>query len=118
MKCRHCHEELTLPLVDLGSSPPSNAYLTKKTLKAPENWFPLNVLVCQSCWLVQTEDFAGAEELFDDEYAYFSSFSSSWLTHAKAYVNTMVERFELNKSSMVVEVAANDGYLKECMAGE
>lgn len=111
MKCRHCHEELTLPLVDLGSSPPSNAYLTKKTLKAPEKWFPLNVLVCQSCWLVQTEDFAGAEELFDDEYAYFSSFSSSWLTHAKAYVNTMVERFELNKSSMVVEVAANDGYL-------
>ena len=111
MKCRHCHEELALPLVDLGSSPPSNAYLTKKTLKAPEKWFPLNVLVCQSCWLVQTEDFAGAEELFDDEYAYFSSFSSSWLTHAKAYVNTMVERFELNKSSMVVEVAANDGYL-------
>lgn len=111
MKCRHCHAELTLPLVDLGSSPPSNAYLTAKTLKAPEKWFPLNVLVCETCWLVQTEDFAGAEELFDDEYAYFSSFSSSWLTHAKAYVDAMVERFELHKNSMVVEVAANDGYL-------
>ena len=111
MKCRHCDTELTLPLVDLGSSPPSNAYLTQKTLKAPEKWFPLNVLVCESCWLVQTEDFAGAEELFDDEYAYFSSFSSSWLTHAKAYVASTASRFDLNETSMVVEVAANDGYL-------
>ena len=111
MKCRHCDTELTLPLVDLGSSPPSNAYLTTKTLKAPEKWFPLNVLVCESCWLVQTEDFAGAEELFDDEYAYFSSFSSSWLTHAKAYVASTASRFDLNETSMVVEVAANDGYL-------
>jgi SAM-dependent methyltransferase len=111
MKCRHCHTELTLPLVDLGSSPPSNAYLTQKTLKAPEKWFPLNVLVCESCWLVQTEDFAGAEELFDAEYAYFSSFSSSWLAHAKHYVETMVERFGLTDKSMVIEVAANDGYL-------
>lgn len=111
MKCRHCNTELTLPLVDLGSSPPSNAYLTQKTLKAPEKWFPLNVLVCQSCWLVQTEDFAGAEELFDAEYAYFSSFSSSWLAHAKHYVETIVERFGLTDKSMVIEVAANDGYL-------
>ncbi|QVL45628.1 MAG: methyltransferase domain-containing protein [Methylophilaceae bacterium] len=111
MKCRHCHTELTMPLVDLGSSPPSNAYLTQKTLKAPEKWFPLNVLVCQSCWLVQTEDFAGAEELFDAEYAYFSSFSSSWLAHAKHYVETMVNRFGLTDKSMVIEVAANDGYL-------
>lgn len=111
MKCRHCDTELTLPLVDLGSSPPSNAYLTTETLKAPEKWFPLNVLVCESCWLVQTEDFAGEEELFDDEYAYFSSFSSSWLSHAKAYVATTTSRFNLNETSMVVEVAANDGYL-------
>ena len=111
MKCRHCSAELSLPLVDLGSSPPSNAYLTHKTLKAPEKWFPLNVLVCQSCWLVQTEDFAGAEELFDSEYAYFSSFSSSWLAHAKHYVENMVNRFGLTDKSMVIEVAANDGYL-------
>jgi hypothetical protein len=111
MKCRHCDTELTLPFVDLGSSPPSNAYLTTKTLKAPEKWFPLNVLVCESCWLVQTEDFAGAEELFDDEYAYFSSFSSSWLTPAKVYVASTASRFDLNETSMVVEVAANDGYL-------
>ena len=79
MKCRHCGTELNLPLIDLGSAPPSNAYLTEKTLKAPEKWFPLKVLVCSQCWLVQTEDYAGAEELFDADYAYFSSFSTSWL---------------------------------------
>jgi len=111
MKCRHCDAELTLPLIDLGSAPPSNAYLTKKSLKAPEKWFPLNVLVCNHCWLVQTEDYAGAQELFDSEYAYFSSFSTSWLKHAEQYVIDMVSRFGLNAESHVVEVAANDGYL-------
>lgn len=111
MKCRHCEAELTLPLIDLGSAPPSNAYLTKATLKAPEKYFPLKVLVCKACWLVQTEDYAGAEELFDADYAYFSSFSSSWLNHAEQYVTDMVSRFGLNANSHVVEVAANDGYL-------
>ncbi len=111
MKCRHCGTELHLPLIDLGSAPPSNAYLTEKTLKAPEKWFPLKVLVCNQCWLAQTEDYAGAEELFDADYAYFSSFSSSWLVHAKQYVTDMVNRFNLNKKSYVIEIAANDGYL-------
>jgi hypothetical protein len=111
MKCRHCDAELTLPLIDLGSSPPSNAYLTKYTLKTPEKWFPLKVLVCTSCWLAQTEDYAGADELFDAEYAYFSSFSSSWLNHAERYVSLMVQRFNLSVESHVIEVAANDGYL-------
>ena len=111
MKCRHCSTELKLTLVDLGSAPPSNAYLTERTLKSPEKWFPLRVLVCEHCWLVQTEDFAMAHELFDSEYAYFSGFSSSWLTHAECYVAGMVVRFGLNNSSHVVEVAANDGYL-------
>lgn len=111
MKCRHCGTELALPLIDLGSAPPSNAYLTEATLKMPEKWFPLKVLVCSECWLVQTEDYAGAEELFDADYAYFSSFSTSWLTHAEQYVASMVSRFGLNEKSHVVEVAANDGYL-------
>ncbi len=111
MKCRHCSAELVLPLIDLGSAPPSNAYLTEATLKMPEKWFPLKVLVCGECWLVQTEDYAGAEELFDADYAYFSSFSTSWLTHAEQYVASMVSRFGLNEKSHVVEVAANDGYL-------
>ena len=111
MKCRHCDSELKLPLVDLGSAPPSNAYLTKQTLKAPEKWFPLSVLVCEHCWLVQTEDFAQAHELFDADYAYFSGFSSSWLAHSERYVADMVERFGLTAASHVIEVAANDGYL-------
>lgn len=111
MKCRHCATDLTLPFLDLGSAPPSNAYLTTTTLNAPEAWYPLRVLACTNCWLVQTEDHAGREALFTEDYAYFSSFSSSWLAHAKAYVGGMVQRFGLDAQSHVVEVAANDGYL-------
>ena len=111
MKCRHCSSDIKLPLVDLGSAPPSNAYLTVQKMKAPEKWFPLRVLVSEQCWLVQTEDFAQADELFDADYAYFSGFSVSWLSHAEKYVNDMIKRFGLDASSHVVEVAANDGYL-------
>lgn len=111
MRCRHCNKKLTLSLVDLGTAPPSNAYLTEDRLDHPELWFPLRVLVCDSCWLVQTEDFARADELFDADYAYFSGFSSSWLVHSERYVDAMVERFELGEDSHFVEIAANDGYL-------
>ena len=111
MKCRHCSAELELTLIDLGNAPPSNAYLTESALHIPEKWFPLRVLVCTECWLVQTEDYAGIKELFDSEYAYFSSFSTTWLRHAECYVAEMIKRFELNVSSNVIEVAANDGYL-------
>lgn len=111
MKCRHCGAELALPLIDLGSAPPSNAYLTRETMHAPEKWFPLRVLVCTECWLAQTEDYAGADELFSAEYAYFSSFSTTWLQHAECYVAGMVKRFSLNADSHVIEIAANDGYL-------
>ncbi|KQP45012.1 class I SAM-dependent methyltransferase [Pseudorhodoferax sp. Leaf274] len=111
MKCRHCAAEVRLPFLDLGSAPPSNAYLDAAALNAPETWFPLRVLACGSCWLVQTEDHAGREALFTEDYAYFSSFSSSWLAHAEAYVAAMHERFGLGPASRVVEVAANDGYL-------
>ena len=81
MRCRHCGERVGLVLVDLGSSPPSNSYLTDEDLRSPETWFPLRVLVCETCWLVQTEDFADAADLFDADYAYFSGFSSTWLEH-------------------------------------
>lgn len=111
MKCRHCGASLELPLIDLGSAPPSNAYLTEATLRTPEKWFPLRVLVCTECWLVQTEDTTGAEGLFDADYAYFSSFSTSWLAHAERYVADMAARFDLDAASHVVEIAANDGYL-------
>jgi SAM-dependent methyltransferase len=111
MKCRHCGLPVTLPFLDLGSAPPSNAYLAPSALNAPELWYPLKVLACQNCWLVQTQDHAGREALFDDSYAYFSSYSSSWLAHAKAYVEAMQQRFDLTANSCVVEIAANDGYL-------
>lgn len=111
MKCRHCGADVSHVLVDLGVAPPSNAYLTKMALKRPEKFFPLRVLVCESCWLVQAEAYSRAAELFNEEYAYFSSFSSEWLAHAKKYVDEMVERFDLSESSVVGEVAANDGYL-------
>ncbi len=111
MKCRHCSAELRLPFLDLGSAPPSNAYLSPAALNRPETWYPLRVLVCTQCWLVQTEDHAGREALFDDNYAYFSAFSSSWLVHSRQYVTDMTQRFGLGAHSCVVEVAANDGYL-------
>jgi len=116
MKCRHCSAPLTLTFIDLGSAPPSNAYLTERDLKRPERWYPLRVLVCSECWLVQTEDYAGAEEIFTDDYAYFSAFSKTWLDHAKAYVSRMVDRFHLGSHSLVVELAANDGYLLQYVA--
>ncbi|MFD2405196.1 methyltransferase domain-containing protein [Azorhizophilus paspali] len=111
MKCRHCGNDLRLPFLDLGSAPLSNAYLNEASLRAPEVWFPLRLLVCEECWLVQTEDHAGRDALFTEDYAYFSSFSSSWLAHAEHYTRVMIERFGLNNTSRVVEVAANDGYL-------
>lgn len=111
MKCRHCDQPVTLPFCDLGTAPPSNAYLRADQLDAPERYYPLRVKVCGHCWLAQTQDFAGAGELFDAEYGYFSSTSSSWLAHAKAYVEQMAQRFGLGPQSHLVEVAANDGYL-------
>ena len=111
MNCRHCNATLSLQFVDLGSAPPSNAYLTAAALRRPERWHPLRVLACTECWLVQTEDYAGADEMFTDDYAYFSSYSQTWLTHSERYVSMVVERFRLGPQSLVVELAANDGYL-------
>lgn len=111
MKCRHCGSSLDFTFLDLGSAPPSNSYLTDQTLFSPEMWFPLRILVCENCWLVQTEDFADREVFFNNDYAYFSSFSTSWLEHSKKYVNDMISRFALDRSSLAVEIACNDGYL-------
>jgi len=111
MKCRHCGSAVTLCLVDLATSPPSNSYLASQQMNAPETWYPLRVMVCETCWLVQTQDYAHHAELFANDYAYFSSFSSTWLEHAGKYVSTMVEQFGLGPESHVIEVASNDGYL-------
>ncbi|MBM4021136.1 MAG: class I SAM-dependent methyltransferase [Planctomycetes bacterium] len=111
MNCRHCGRSVSLPLVDLGTAPPSNAYLSAERLQGPEAWFPLKVLVCEGCWLAQTEDVADASLYFDAEYAYFSGYSRTWLDHSRRYVEAMVDRFGLSRRSHVVEVAANDGAL-------
>ena len=117
MNCRHCAARLKLELIDLGSSPPSNAYLSAAGLLAPEKTYPLKVMVCEQCWLTQTLDFAQADELFSAEYAYFSSFSTTWLQHAERYVADMVERFHLGQDSHVIEIASNDGYLLQYVKG-
>ena len=111
MNCRHCNKVLEHLFVDLGSAPPSNAYRTKSELNKTEVNFPLRILVCGSCWLVQTEDFIDAGELFTTDYAYFSSTSISWLEHAKEYSKIIREKLNLNANSFVVEIASNDGYL-------
>jgi SAM-dependent methyltransferase len=111
MNCRHCSTPLEHVFLDLGFAPPSNAYLTAEDLRKPEKYYPLRVLVCDQCWLVQTEDYADAGELFSHDYAYFSSTSSTWLEHARNYTATITERLALSSSSFVIEVASNDGYL-------
>jgi SAM-dependent methyltransferase len=111
MKCRHCLQQLTLPLVNLGVMPPSNAYLSSVQQFAYEVSYPLKVWVCQQCWLVQTEDFTRANELFTEDYAYFSSTSTSWLEHAKTYAKEVIQQRQLSSDSFVVELASNDGYL-------
>ena len=111
MKCRHCAHELHQTFVDLGVMPPSNAYLNHKSMFDNERSYPLKVLVCTHCWLVQTKDFTRAEELFTPDYAYFSSISSSWLHHAKRHVDRLIQERCLDSNSFVVELASNDGYL-------
>jgi hypothetical protein len=111
MKCRHCQKNLQHVFLDLGFAPPSNDYLTKEHLSAPEKTFPLKLYVCDGCWLVQTEDYSRAKELFAMDYAYFSSTSKSWLEHSANYVEKISKDLSLSKNSFVIEVASNDGYL-------
>lgn len=109
--CRHCKAPMPQVFLDLGHAPPSNAYLSPDRLNAPELTFPLRLRVCSSCWLVQTEDFTQADQLFDADYAYFSSTSKGWLDHAASYAAEVTARFGLGPDSHVIEVASNDGYL-------
>lgn len=109
--CRSCGTALDVSLVDLGMQPISNAMRKPGQLDGPETFYPLKTFVCSACKLVQLQDFHRADELFDDDYTYFSSYSDSWLAHARAYVEMMVPRFGLGPASQVIELASNDGYL-------
>lgn len=113
--CRHCGSLLEHEVIDLGHQPPSNAYLTKEQLSLPEQTYPLKVFVCTNCWLVQLPAHASASELFAADYAYFSSTSSSWVKHARQYVESVIKRLSLDAQSLVVELASNDGYLLQFM---
>lgn len=111
MNCKHCRHELTQVFCDLQTCPPSNAMVKPEMINYPETYFPLKVFVCDKCWLVQVDELEKADAIFNNEYTYFSSYSTSWLQHAKAYTDYMTERFGLDQNSLVVEVASNDGYL-------
>jgi len=108
--CRFCGAPLAQTLVDLGMSPLCESYVTAEGLNRMEPFYPLHAYVCSRCYLAQLEEYVGPEEIFT-EYAYFSSYSDSWLEHARRYTDLMAERFALGRSSFVVELASNDGYL-------
>jgi hypothetical protein len=108
--CRFCGSALHHTFTDLGMSPPCESNLSADQLNQMEGFYPLHVFVCEHCFLVQLEEYVSPEHIFT-EYAYFSSFSDSWLAHAKAYTELMVKRFQLGAKSLVVELASNDGYL-------
>ena len=116
MNCRFCKNNLTNEFADLVNSPPSNSYLSAEQLNAPEVFFPLRVFVCEKCFLVQIDEFKKADEIFDENYAYFSSFSTSWLLHSKKYVEMMTARFGFDADSQIIEIASNDGYLLQYFA--
>lgn len=111
MNCRFCGNELSHEFIDLLESPLSNSFLTEKQLNQAESYFPLKLFVCDKCFLVQIDEYKSAKEIFNNGYIYFSSYSKSWLEHAKKYTEMMLDRFAYDKNSLVVEIASNDGYL-------
>ena len=111
MDCRNCGTNLSLVVCDLVSAPLSNAYISEAELRKPEIYYPLCLYICDHCWLMQIEDYKIADEIFGEDYRYYSSFSSLWLNHAAKYVKMIVSRLKLNDTSKVMEIASNDGYL-------
>ena len=111
MRCRFCNTALEHVFIDLVNSPASNSFLTADELNEPEIFYPLKVYTCHNCFLVQVDEYKKSDKIFDNKYVYFSSYSKSWLKHAKEYTEMMVRRFGLNAQSRVVELASNDGYL-------
>ena len=111
MNCRFCKAELSDVFVDLINSPASNSYLSQTELNEPEIFYPLKTYVCHNCKLVQIDEYKKSDDIFDKDYAYFSSYSTSWLEHAKEYVENITKKLSLTENSKVTEIASNDGYL-------
>ena len=111
MNCRFCNNFLKHEFIDLVNSPLSNSYIDQEQLNEPETFYPLKLLLCENCFLVQIEEYRKSKDIFNENYAYFSSYSTSWLSHAERYVDTITEHFGYNEQSSVIELASNDGYL-------
>ena len=111
MNCRFCNVKLEHVFIDLINSPASNSFLNLEQLNEPETYYPLKVYTCPACFLVQVDEYKKSDDIFNKEYVYFSSFSKSWLEHAKVYTEKMISRFGYNESSRIIEIASNDGYL-------
>jgi hypothetical protein len=111
MNCRFCGEKLSHEFIDLVNAPPSNAFLTKEQLNKPEVFYPLKLYVCDSCFLVQIDEYKKSSDIFDSGYVYFSSFSKTWLAHAKQYADMMIEKYGYDQNRLIIEIASNDGYL-------
>ena len=111
MQCRFCKTELTHVFIDLVNSPASNSFLTRAQLNEPEVFYPLKVFTCPSCFLVQLDEYKKSDAIFNSDYVYFSSFSTTWLDHSRRYTDKMVSRFGYGAGSKVIEIASNDGYL-------
>lgn len=111
MNCRFCQTQLSNVFIDLFHSPASNSFLTTKQLNEPEIYYPLKVYTCHNCFLVQIDEYKKSDSIFDSSYVYFSSYSRSWLEHARKYVEKMASRFDFTRESLVAEIASNDGYL-------
>ena len=111
MICRFCKTQLEHVFIDLQNSPASNSFLKEEELNEPETFFPLKVYTCSNCFLVQIDEYKKSDAIFNGDYVYFSSYSQSWLAHAKSYTQLMTDRFALNSDSLVIEIASNDGYL-------
>ena len=111
MICRFCKTQLEHVFIDLQNSPASNSFLKEEELNEPETFFPLKVYTCSNCFLVQIDEYKKSDAIFNGDYVYFSSYSQSWLAHAKSYTQLMTDRFALNTNSLVIEIASNDGYL-------
>lgn len=115
--CLFCHKPLSHIFVDLGTCPPSNAFLTAEQCEMGEVFHPLRVYVCEQCLLVQSPFFKRPQDIFNHDYVYHSSWSSSWVEHAKEYVDNICERFNLTEQSLIIEVGSNDGYLLQHVLG-
>jgi 2-polyprenyl-3-methyl-5-hydroxy-6-metoxy-1,4-benzoquinol methylase len=111
MKCRFCETTVVHTFIDLGTSPPSNSFIEEGDLNSPEIYYPLKAMVCPECLLVQLDEYKNNKDIFNDKYVYFSSYSQSWLKHAREYVEMISKKLKLSDKSQVIEIASNDGYL-------